>query len=249
MMRQRFAQAASSYDQFATIQELSAELISNVELTHYPTRILDIGCGTGYLTQKMANKYPQSTIDAVDASASMIKQFMGRNLRNTRPICASYNDFLASYQYDLIVSNAALHWMNISQSFLNISLQLAKKGVAIFTMFGRGTSPELRQLLPVIHRPNWVVSDAFMTEEEITDCGQSHFKSWCITRHKQMQRFDSVMDMLTTQKKTGVNAKQYSEGLWTPRQLKTLEDAFMMHYGQVQLSYEMFLCIGHNEDG
>ena len=111
MMRQRFAQAASSYDQYATIQELSAALISNVTLTHQPKRILDIGCGTGYLTQQMANQYPQSSIDAVDASASMINQFMGRNLRNARPICMQYSDFLPGGQYDLIVSNAALHWM------------------------------------------------------------------------------------------------------------------------------------------
>ena len=248
MMRQRFAQAASSYDQYATIQELSAALISNVTLTHQPKRILDIGCGTGYLTQQMANQYPQSSIDAVDASASMINQFMGRNLRNARPICMQYSDFLPGGQYDLIVSNAALHWMNIPQSLANMSLQLAKKGVAIFTIFGQGTSPELRQLLPLIHRPKWVVSDTFMTEEEITYCGQSSFKSWCIKRHQQTQRFDSIMDMLTTQKHTGVNAKLHSEGLWTPRQLKILEDAFMVHYGKIQLSYDIFLCVGQNAD-
>ena len=116
-MLQQFDKAAQTYNDHATIQEVSAHKLVEMTASHQPLSILDIGCGSGLLTSKIAIRHPNATIDAIDVSPAMINQLNQQTIPNLTLICNDYIQVSLAKRYDLIVSNAALHWMDIHQSF------------------------------------------------------------------------------------------------------------------------------------
>jgi malonyl-CoA O-methyltransferase len=242
MQTNNFDTAATTYTNFATIQAQSAnQLMATLSCTQ-PTTILDIGCGTGILTQKLASHYPAATIDAIDQSPAMIQQLREQNIPNVSAICADYIQ-QPTKQYDLITSNAALHWMDINQSLSKIATQLNPAGQCYVAIFGRNTAPELESLLPKIGKNQSLPAQQFPTNQQLSDIGNRFFSDWRIVTEVITISFDSITQLLTTQKKTGVNANRPT-GLWTPTTLALLESAFIEHYNQVQLTYDVHFCSG-----
>ena len=71
-------------------------------------RVVDLGCGTGELTRRLADRLPLSRVTGLDNSASMLEKaaaWAGPGLRFETGDLAEL-----SGEWDLIFSNAALHW-------------------------------------------------------------------------------------------------------------------------------------------
>jgi trans-aconitate methyltransferase len=69
-------------------------------------RILDLGCGDGFLTQRIAES--GATLVGVDSSPQMIAAALERGV-DAR--CNSGEDLSFEQEFDAVFSNAALHWM------------------------------------------------------------------------------------------------------------------------------------------
>jgi trans-aconitate 2-methyltransferase len=72
--------------------------------------VIDLGCGTGEISEKLAKKLPRSSVVGIDSSPEMLRT---ANLRK-RPglsfkLCSI--DEIEG-QWDLIFSNSALHWID-----------------------------------------------------------------------------------------------------------------------------------------
>jgi trans-aconitate 2-methyltransferase len=83
------------------------DLLALVEVRPH-LKVVDLGCGTGELTQHLAEKLPDSDVTGLDSSAQMLEKaaaFSSPNLRFQQGDQAQL-----SGQWDLIFSNAALHW-------------------------------------------------------------------------------------------------------------------------------------------
>lgn len=76
-------------------------------------RILDLGCGEGSLTEKIAAA--GATVVGIDASAEMIAGAQARGL-DARLIDAERLPFSA--EFDAVFSNAALHWVRDHEAML-----------------------------------------------------------------------------------------------------------------------------------
>src|ERR1700758_1718138 len=76
-------------------------------------QILDLGCGDGVLTEKIAAA--GATVSAVDAAADMVAAARRRGL-DARVVAGQDLDFDRSF--DAVFSNAALHWMRPSEKVL-----------------------------------------------------------------------------------------------------------------------------------
>lgn len=76
-------------------------------------KAIDLGCGTGELTAKLAKELPGSKVLGVDSSAEMLQKarvYEDNNLHfQQRDIEQALSDV---EKYDLIFSNAALQWLN-----------------------------------------------------------------------------------------------------------------------------------------
>ena len=74
-------------------------------------KVIDLGCGTGELTCQLADALPDSDVTGIDSSAQMLEKAVPRKpeftLRAGRPGAADG-------EWDLIFSNAALQWTEIT---------------------------------------------------------------------------------------------------------------------------------------
>ena len=73
-----------------------------------PRRVVDLGCGPGNLTVTLADRWPDAVIEAVDSSPEMVAAARERGL------VASVGELEAwtpQPDTDVVLSNAALHWV------------------------------------------------------------------------------------------------------------------------------------------
>ncbi|MHB1178789.1 MAG: tRNA1(Val) (adenine(37)-N6)-methyltransferase [Daejeonella sp.] len=90
-----------------------AALLGALAEMHHPRRILEIGTGTGVIALMIAQRYPESTIDAVEIDESAAKT-AGLNFKNSpfgdriNLVASSFEKYFETMpgkKYDLIVSN------------------------------------------------------------------------------------------------------------------------------------------------
>ena len=96
------------YHQFQT--ERSAPFDDLLELVDKRPnlKVVDLGCGTGELTRRLSDYLPESDVLGLDSSSQMLersKEFIRPGLRFVRGNQAELDG-----EWDLIFSNAALHW-------------------------------------------------------------------------------------------------------------------------------------------
>ena len=75
-----------------------------------PSKIIDLGCGTGTSTAILQEKWPQAKIFGLDSSAEMIEKAKSEFPEITW-INADLNHWRPIERYDIIFSNAALQWI------------------------------------------------------------------------------------------------------------------------------------------
>ena len=80
--------------------------------------ILDLGCGDGALTAKLADQVPHGSVTGIDASRGMINTaFKNHQSHNLRFELADINSISYQNNFDIIISNAALHWVRDHETF------------------------------------------------------------------------------------------------------------------------------------
>ena len=112
-------------------------------------RILDLGCGDGVLTAEMAKFVPDGFVLGIDASESMIETAKKYNAgTNVRFELLDINEIDFDSDFDLVFSNATLHWINDHGKLLrNVFKALKDKGAARFQFAGDGNCSNLIRIL------------------------------------------------------------------------------------------------------
>ena len=90
--------------------------------------ILDLGCGDGVLTARLSELTPDGEVIGMDASQGMIhaaKKLEGANLAF---VCLDINQMDYESRFDLIFSNAALHWVKNHKKLLGNCFKALKAG-------------------------------------------------------------------------------------------------------------------------
>ncbi|OYD66668.1 trans-aconitate 2-methyltransferase [Rhodococcus sp. OK302] len=85
------------------------ELISRVAADE-PSRVADLGCGSGALTAMLGERWPDADVMGTDSSPEMIAQAPMDLPSNVTIALEDINEFDAA-GYDVVVSNAALQWV------------------------------------------------------------------------------------------------------------------------------------------
>jgi trans-aconitate methyltransferase len=94
-------------------------------------RILDLGCGDGFLTRRIAES--GAAVVGVDSSPEMIAA--AKNL-GVDARYASGDDLPFEQEFDAVFSNAALHWMNDQDAVLKGVYRALKPGGRVVAEFG-----------------------------------------------------------------------------------------------------------------
>lgn len=99
-------------------------------------RILDVGCGTGYLTNLIASS--GAVVTGMDMSVDMIAKAKNQYPHLTFQV-ASVTDFKFKEPFDAIFSNAVLHWVTDKEKAIRCMYKTLKPGGRlVLEMGGKG---------------------------------------------------------------------------------------------------------------
>ena len=119
--------AANSAVQQSWARELIAKLTRRGD-----EHILDVGCGDGKVTAELARAVPRGSVLGVDASAEMIgfaqKTFLKSQNSNLKFQITDARKISTKTKFDLVFSNAALHWVDDHEKFLRGAASVLKTG-------------------------------------------------------------------------------------------------------------------------
>jgi trans-aconitate 2-methyltransferase len=102
-------------------------------------RILDLGCGDGVLTAQLAELVPEGWVLGIDASQSMIEVAQKQKKNNLAFRLLDINSLDFREEFDLVFSNATLHWVKDHNRLLNnVYISLRKGGEARFNFGAEG---------------------------------------------------------------------------------------------------------------
>lgn len=96
-------------------------------------RILDLGCGTGQLTEKIA--IAQASVLGIDSDPAMIAKAR-QNYPHLQFAIADARDFQVDVQFDAVFSNAALHWILEPDAAIRCIYQALKPNGRFVAEFG-----------------------------------------------------------------------------------------------------------------
>lgn len=178
MLRRAFERAAHDYDEAALLQrEVGRRMLERLDLIRAsPTLILDVGAGTGVCSARLARRYKNARVIAVDLALNMLKQARRRvPLINKWPrnrqafVCADAERLpFDNASVDMIFSNLTLQWCNdLDAAFGEFRRVLKPDGLLMFTTFGPDTLKELRASWMQVDDFNHV--NAFIDMHDIGD--------------------------------------------------------------------------------
>ena len=122
----------------------------------FSVHALDLGCGTGYITAKLAKKR-NILIDSVDLSAEMI-EVLRTKLGGTSSVKTYVSDVVKFVEhkteerknYDLIVLSGLLHHLYDYKGFLEKTMGIIKPGGYIYVIFEPYRTKNMRKGYPFL---------------------------------------------------------------------------------------------------
>jgi len=124
-------------------KEWGLSLISDIDFAGDES-ILDLGCGDGALTEKLAQKVPNGRVLGIDASQGMIDTAKSLECNNLTFAVMDINEMDFADKFDLIYSNATLHWVLDHKRLLaNCHRALKPKGKIRFNFAADGNCSNL----------------------------------------------------------------------------------------------------------
>lgn len=122
-------------------------------------RVLDVGCGDGYVTRLIASRVPQGSVVGVDPSPRMIEaaRAAGGGPANVSFQLGDATTMAFGPDFDLVVSFNALHWVADQQAaYRNIAAALRPGGRVLVQFVCAGPRPSVEQVaMEVTGDPRW----------------------------------------------------------------------------------------------
>ena len=117
---------AKRYEQFAEQRYAPFDDLARLISVRPGLRVIDLGCGTGELTRRLADALPNSDVLGIDSSAEML----GRAQEFARPGLRFEQRAIEDVagEWDVVFSNAALQWVDDHRSLIPRLSSLLRPG-------------------------------------------------------------------------------------------------------------------------
>ena len=127
------------------------ELIAGLELTGGES-VIDLGCGDGKVTARLAGRLPHGRVLGIDSAPSMIdlarQKFPPDRHPNLQFRRLDFRDLDFQEEFDVAFSNASLHWVKDQRRVLiRVSRALRLGGRILFQMGGAGNARQVIEIL------------------------------------------------------------------------------------------------------
>ena len=203
-VRKTFNSASEKYNENAFLQnEIATRLSEKLRVISInPEVIIDLGSGTGFLSDKTAEIFPDAHLFCVDfAQQSLIKN--SQNLK----VCADACQLpFSSNSVDFVISNLMMQWCPDLETLFNECFRVLKpQGLILFTTFGPETLTELKRSWAVVDNEPHV--NEFIDMHDIGDqMVQSGFQSPIMEMEKLTLTYEKVLDLMHDLKGIGAQS-------------------------------------------
>jgi malonyl-CoA O-methyltransferase len=123
-----FGQAAATYDAHATVQKIAAERLAELIAEEPAARVLEIGCGTGFLTSALARRLPHAEVIATDLAPAMLRACRNRVPAARYLAMDGERPCFAPGSFDLVCAGLAVQWFDDAQAALSNLCRLLRPG-------------------------------------------------------------------------------------------------------------------------
>ena len=147
-----FSRSAASYDSVAQLQQqVGNQLLAKLPAGFTANTILDAGCGTGYFTRELTQRFNPDQIYAVDLAAGMLNYAADKTAEadQSRTHWAQTDvEHLpfADNSFDLVYSSLVVQWCADLEAFFREAKRVLKPGgILVFSTLGPRTLYELKE--------------------------------------------------------------------------------------------------------
>ena len=206
-IKRSFAAATKTYDSVAELQRtVGRELLQAIDTTHLTGTLLDLGCGTGFLTGELLARSRYETMIALDIALPMLQATQAKlaDQSNINYVCADAEHLpLGGQCIDAVLSNLALQWCrNLDAVFTDIKRVLKPDGQLVFSTFGPQTLHELKSAWATVDHYSHV--NEFYSETQLKHfLLQAGFKKSQLKSTVYISRYQSVWTLMQELKHLG----------------------------------------------
>ena len=210
---------ADQYDHFTAARKRPGlDLLAQIPQRDYK-RVVDLGCGTGFLTTQLRERFPASELIALDSSTPMLAK-----AHELAPTIDWREGDINSFNIDtidLLYSNAVLHWLDDHQTiFPKLLTHLAPQGVFAFQLPNNFQQPSHQCMLETIKSGPWQQKLLPLWRPEPT-----HQASWYYNLLAPLSSELNLWETTYYQQLSGNNPiVEWTKGTWLRRFLNKLDD-------------------------
>ncbi len=246
-LRQSFGSASLSYDRVAVLQrQVGLSMLQQAVPAKLSGIVVDMGCGTGFLTKALLNAEDIERIVALDIALPMLhaaRQKLG-DAGRLHYVCGdAESPPLHTNSVDTVVSNLALQWCrDLTAVFCGLHRILKADGELFFSTFGPQTLCELKQAWAEVDDYHHV--NEFYHETEIRRClADAGFKE--IVVHSEIYRpaYGSVLDLMKELKSMGAHnvSSGRNKRLTTKQEMTSMIEAYPLNDANIEATFEVFI--------
>ncbi len=248
-VKSAFSKAADTYEKWAQIQKtVEDQLLKKLFPKKKYNKILEVGCGVGRFTEKLALTYPDSQILAIDIAPGMVVKAKNRLSDYSRVTVQEADgeelpiQITSQGPFDLIISSSTFQWFdNLSKTLVRYSQILSYNGQLLFSIFGHLTLNELNLAINLAN-PNklGLVSTTFLSKNELTSILKPSFSSSDIEEVILKKEYDSLIELLKSLKYTGVAPPIYRPLIKSRKGMEKIEKEFLNKFSAIKATYQIF---------
>lgn len=212
-VRRSFGAAALSYDGLAALQrQVALELLNRFPPLSADGMLLDVGCGTGFLSKRLTEYVEPWRLIALDLALPMLQTSRFNYPDMTAQYVCADAEYLpfAAQSIRQIYSNLALQWMqDLQTALVGFRRVLGPKGRLVFATFGPATLHELKSA--------WAAVDSYTHVNSFHDVAAirrfllaAGFGEICAENVLYQTSYASVQDLMRELK--GIGAHNVNQG-------------------------------------
>ena len=250
-LTQSFSRAAPTYDIYADVQSETATcLMARLKDREYH-EILEVGCGTGFYTLMLAQKFVNSHILAVDISPVMVSEARMKLARySSVRLERADGEYLPAFipgPFDLITASGVLQWFeDLERTIKQYCRILSPSGFLLFALFGPDTLFELNKTLRhVFDNRVYIPVNSFPKKTILKDFLSRAFNEWDVKELSLFRTYPDLLSLLRSLKGTGVSPMTTKGPCVRSRiGMLEIERIYKKHFGSIRATYQVFICEG-----
>ncbi len=246
-IQRAFNRAAGSYASAAVLQrEVEGRLHERLDyMTIEPSVVLDAGAGLCDGSRRLASRYPEALVIALDQADAMLNQASALPIQR---VCARMEALpLADHSVDLIISSLALQWCTEPARVFDECRRVLKPGgILLFSTFGPDTLYELRRSWAKVDKKPHV--NQFADMHEVGDLLLSAgFRDPVMDMEHLTVTYDQALSLMRDLKAIGAHNvhQKRQRGLTGKASLKRVIDAYEAYRSDGLLPATYELVYGH----